>query len=71
MLNVISFVYLWVNIFCLLLLVGRSSRVPPKRKKGTEENETAQPAGTVQCMKCSKRFLVCETLSNSEDTDFL
>ncbi|KAK2546776.1 hypothetical protein P5673_033579, partial [Acropora cervicornis] len=24
---------------------GRSSRVPPKRKKGTEENETAQPAG--------------------------
>ena len=51
MLNVISFFYLWVNIFCLPLLVDRSSRVPPKRKKGTEENETAQPSGTVHEMQ--------------------
>ena len=25
----------------------------------------------VQSMKCSKRFLVCETLSNCEKIDFL
>ena len=39
--------YLWINVFCLPLLVGHSSRVPAKRKKGIEENETVQPAGTV------------------------
>ncbi|XP_044169019.1 uncharacterized protein LOC122953255, partial [Acropora millepora] len=36
--------YLWVNVFCLPLLVGYSSRVPAKRKKEIEENETVQPA---------------------------
>ena len=34
------------------LFVGPSSGVdPPKRKKGTKENETAQPAGTVYEME--------------------
>ena len=42
--------YLWVNVFCLPLLVGHSSGVPPKRKKGFEENESAHPAGTVHEM---------------------
>ena len=44
--NVISFLPMG-NVFCLPLLVGHSSRVPAKRKKGIEENETVQPAGTV------------------------
>ena len=35
------------NVFCLPLMVGHSSGVSPKRKKGTKKNETAQPAGTV------------------------
>ena len=43
--------YLWVNIFCLPLLVGHSSRVPPKRKKRIKKNETTQPAGTVHEME--------------------
>ena len=40
--------YVWVNVFFFLpLLVGHSARVPSKRKKGIEENETAHPTGTV------------------------
>ena len=39
--------YVWVNVFFLPLLVGHSARVPSKRKKGIEENETAHPTGTV------------------------
>ena len=42
--------HLWVNVFCLPLLVGHSSRVPAKKEKGIEENETVQPAGTVHEM---------------------
>ena len=36
-----------MNVFCLPLLVGHSSRVPPKRKIRIKKNDTAQPAGTV------------------------
>ena len=43
--------YLWINVFRFPLLVGDSSRVAPKRKKGTKKNETAQPAGTVHKMQ--------------------
>ena len=39
-----------VNAFCLPLLVGHSSGVPPKRKKEIEKNDTTQPAGTVREM---------------------
>ena len=47
----VIFFCLWVNVFCLTLLVGHSSPVPPKRKKGIKRNETAQPAGTVHEMQ--------------------
>ena len=38
--------YLWINVFCLSLVVGHSSPVPSKGKKGIKKNETAQLAGT-------------------------
>ena len=47
MFNVTSFFYLWVNVFCLPLLVGHSLCVPPKGKKIIKKNDTAQLAGTV------------------------
>ena len=54
--------YLWVNIFCLTLSVGLSTRVPPERyydrlpsikanigirKTRIEKKESEQPAGKV------------------------
>ena len=42
---------LWVNVFCLPLLVGHSCGVRSKRKKGTKKNETVQSAGTVHEMQ--------------------
>ena len=51
MFNVISFLPMGLRLF-FSLFVGPSSGVdPPKRKKGTKENETAQPAGTVYEME--------------------
>ena len=49
--------YLWVNVVCLSLLVDYSSGVPPKRKKGIQKKETAQPAGTVHEMQQENSLL--------------
>ena len=54
--------YLWVNVFSLPLLVGHSSRVPPKRKKRVKKIETAQPAGTVHEFCFVKPYPILRTL---------
>ena len=50
MCNVISFCTNELKFFCLSLLVGPSSVVPPKRKKGTKKNEPVHPTGTVHAL---------------------
>ncbi|XP_067017518.1 uncharacterized protein [Acropora muricata] len=58
-------------LFLAVLFVGYSSIVPPKRKKGVEENESAHPAGHSSRVppKKKKRIEVNETVQPADPNE--